>query len=248
MFPAGAEPGRAAAGTGAGAKAAGELAIAVFARAPVAGSAKTRLIPALGAAGSARVHRRLTLHTLATSRRAELGEVFLYAAPDAGHRFFRALRQHCAVRLRGQTGVDLGARMAAAFAAHGGPLLLVGSDCPALQVEHLVAAAAALGERPSAAGEANAAVFIPAEDGGYVLVGLRRPEPRLFVNIEWGSARVMEQTRRRLRELRLPWVELPALWDVDRPADLARLADLAGFADDRARVPLAWTSPCKVCR
>lgn len=241
MLPASAEPGRAPDGTrgGARAQAGGELAIAVFARAPAAGSAKTRLIPALGAAGSARLQRRLTLLTLATSRRAALGEVCLYAAPDAGHRFFRALHQHCAVRLRGQTGVDLGARMAAAFAAHGGPLLLVGSDCPALQVEHLVAAAAALAEQPSAVGDANAAVFIPAEDGGYVLIGLRRPEPRLFIDIEWGSARVMAQTRRRLRELHLPWVELPVLWDVDRPADLARLADLAGFADYRARLLLA---------
>ena len=72
----------------------------------------------------------------------------------------------------------------------------------------------------------NDAVFIPAEDGGYVLVGLRRPQPRLFAGVEWGSERVMVQTRQRLSELALSWVELPPLWDVDRPADLARLASL----------------------
>lgn len=219
-----------------GEKAAGELAIAVFARAPEAGRAKTRLIPALGPAGAARLQRRLTLQTLATCRRAGVGEVVLFGAPDGGQRFFRAVRQRCAIRLCKQAGIDLGARMAAAFSAHGGPLLLVGSDCPALQVEHLLAAAAALAGTSSTAQD-NAAVFIPAEDGGYVLVGLRSPEPRLFVDIEWGSAGVMAQTRRRLCQLGLPWSELPALWDVDRPADLARLADLPGFADYGASRP-----------
>lgn len=208
-------------------------AIAVFARAPVAGNCKTRLISLLGPVGAARLHRRLTLHALAMTRRAGLGQVVLYAAPDARHRFFRAVCEHCAVALCSQSGGNLGARMAAAFAAHAGPLLLVGSDCPALQAEHLIAAAAALAALPSTPGGANAAVFIPAEDGGYVLVGLRFAEPRLFVDIDWGSARVMAQTRRRLRDLALPWTELPVLWDVDRPADLLRLGELPAFSDCR---------------
>ncbi len=78
-------------------------------------------------------------------------------------------------------------------------------------------------------GTVEDAVFIPAEDGGYVLVGLRRPQPRLFEGIDWGSERVMAQTRERLSELGLRWVELPTLWDVDRPGDLLRLATLEGY-------------------
>lgn len=203
-------------------------AVAVFARAPQAGAAKTRLIPALGAAGAARLQRRLALHALATARRAALGSVTLWAAPDSSHRFFRAARQRCGVGLRAQIGDDLGQRMGAAFAIHAGPMLLIGSDCPALQEAHLSAAAAVLIERR---GGAKDAVFIPAEDGGYVLVGLRCPQPGLFDGIDWGTERVMAQTRQRLLTLGLRWLELPALWDVDRPADLARLATLAGFIE-----------------
>lgn len=205
-------------------------AIAVFARAPLAGAAKTRLIPSLGAAGAARLQRRLSLHALAVAQRAALGRVTLWGAPDDRHRFFRAVQRCGDLDLRSQSGADLGERMAAAFAAQDGPLLLIGSDCPALRPAHLVAAARALLDEPQ--GDRDA-VFIPAEDGGYVLVGLRRPQPGLFTGIAWGSERVMGQTRQRLCRLGLRWAELPELWDVDRPADLARLATLEGFA--------AWT-------
>jgi glycosyltransferase A (GT-A) superfamily protein (DUF2064 family) len=110
-----------------------------------------------------------------------------------------------------------------AFAAHAGPLLLIGTDCPALSEAHLGAAATALHD-------GHDAVFIPAEDGGYVLVGLRRPQPRLFEGIAWGSDKVMAQTRERLVALGLRWTEPLVLWDVDRPEDLPRLAKLEGFA------------------
>jgi len=113
--------------------------------------------------------------------------------------------------------------MASAFAEHAGALLLIGTDCPALTVEHLTSAATALRN-------GNDAVFIPAEDGGYVLVGLRRPQPGLFEGIDWGTGKVMAQTRERLAALGLRWVEPATLWDVDRPADLCRLAALEGFA------------------
>jgi rSAM/selenodomain-associated transferase 1 len=200
--------------------------IAVFARAPLAGTAKTRLIPALGAAAAARLQRRLTLQALAVARRAALGRVTLWGAPDDQQRFFRAVQRACGVDLRSQSGPDLGTRMAAAFAAQAGPLLLIGSDCPALQPAHLVAAAQILLDEPP-----QDAVFIPAEDGGYVLVGLRCPQPQLFEAIEWGSERVMAQTRQRLSGSGLRWAELPWLWDVDRPADLLRLATLEGFVE-----------------
>ena len=204
------------------------LAIAVFARAPLAGAAKTRLIAALGAVRAARLQRRLTLHALRVAQRAAIGRVTLWGAPDVSQRFFRAVQRRCGVNLRSQAGSDLGERMAAVFAAQAGPLLLIGSDCPALLPAHLVAAGnALLDEEPGG----RDAVFIPADDGGYVLVGLRRPQPGLFAGIDWGSERVMAQTRQRLAALGLHWVELPGLWDVDRPADLQRLSALEGFAE-----------------
>jgi hypothetical protein len=197
--------------------------IAVFTRAPQPGAVKTRLIPALGAVGAARLHRRLTLNALRLATRFAPGTITLWCAPDTRHRFFRSLHTLCGIEVRAQAGADLGARMAHAFDVHDGPLLLIGTDCPALRVEHLADAANALRD-------GHDAVFIPAEDGGYVLVGLRRPQPRLFENIAWGSEWVMAQTRERLLEMKLRWAEPFTLWDVDQAADLERLALLDGFS------------------
>jgi len=200
--------------------------IAVFARAPMAGAAKTRLIPALGAQGAARLQRRLTLRAVRTAREAGLGPVTLWCAPDSQHRFFRALRQVTGVDCRTQPSGDLGARMLHAFRWHcgEGPLLLIGTDCPALAADDLRVAAQALRE-------GDDAVFLPAEDGGYVLIGLRRAQPALFDGIAWGSASVMDETRARLRAVGAAWREPTTLWDVDRPADLKRLAAL--WSDER---------------
>jgi hypothetical protein len=194
-----------------------QVRLAVLAKAPITGLAKTRLIPALGAAGAARLQRQLTRSTLATAGEAGLGPLTLWCAPDAQHRFFRALQQRCGVRCRDQPAGDLGQRMHAAFCdpAAPGPLLLIGTDCPPLRPAHLVEAAAALLQ-------GDDAVFIPAEDGGYVLVGLRQPQPGLFEQMTWSTDQVMADTRRRARALSLRWRELPPLWDLDLPADLDR--------------------------
>lgn len=190
--------------------------IAIFSKAPQAGLSKTRLIPALGPGGAARLQRRMTLETLRLALKFSPGKTTLWCAPDAQHRFFRALSQRCQLSLRSQNGNDIGERMHHAFVSHGAPLLLVGSDCPALTLQHLEAAENALREGAEA-------VFIPAEDGGYVLLGLRQAQARLFEDIDWSSEQVMRQTRERLAELGLSWIELETLWDVDRPEDLARL-------------------------
>jgi glycosyltransferase A (GT-A) superfamily protein (DUF2064 family) len=92
--------------------------------------------------------------------------------------------------------------------------LLVGTDCPALTPRILRRAAAVLARAD--------AVFVPAEDGGYVLVGLRRFAPGVFVDIDWGTDRVWAQTRRRLQAQRLRWTGLPPLRDLDRPEDLCQ--------------------------
>jgi rSAM/selenodomain-associated transferase 1 len=201
--------------------------ILVFAKSPVPGEVKTRLIPALGAAGAAALHERLTDRALATAAAAAVGPVELCCTPDASHPVLVALARAHAATLAQQGPGNLGDRMHAAFARAlaGAPAaIVIGCDCPVLTSQHLREAAAVL------AGGADA-VLAPAEDGGYVLVGLARPEPSLFAGIAWGGPDVLEHTRRRLAALGWRSQELETLWDVDRPADVARIRrDIAGGA------------------
>jgi rSAM/selenodomain-associated transferase 1 len=210
--------------------------IAILAKAPVAGWAKTRLIPALGAAGAARLQRQFTRQAVHTAQVAALGPVTLWCAPQVGHRFFRALQHTTGVACRAQPDGELGERMHSAFQLHcaDSPLLLIGTDCPALRPEHLQQAAQALSDGADA-------VFIPAEDGGYCLVGLRQPQPALFLGMTWSHAGVMSKTRRRAAALGLKLCELAPLWDVDLPADLARLAALK--ASEAEAAASLWPKP-----
>lgn len=191
--------------------------VAVFAKAPVPGEVKTRLIPLLGAADAAELHATLVRRTLATARNAGVGPVSLWCMPDAAHPFFTACAEQYGATLHAQRGGHLGERMALALAQllADGPALLVGSDCPALAAGDLRAAASSL--------TTHDAVFQPAEDGGYVLVGLSRPLPGIFDGIRWGEPGVMRETRERLRATGARWREMPVRWDVDRPEDYRRL-------------------------
>ena len=186
--------------------------IAVLAKAPVAGFAKTRLIPAIGAHAAAVLQERLTEHVVATAVAAGLGPVTLWCAPDASHTSFRDLAARFRITLEAQPAGDLGARMLAGLSAGG---LLIGSDCAAFTPDHLRAARAALDEAD--------VVLIPAEDGGYVLIGMRRAGTALFEDMAWGTPTVLAETRRRIGALNLTAKELPALWDIDTEDDLARL-------------------------
>ena len=194
-------------------------AVIVIARAPRPGAVKTRLIPLLGAEGAAALHAQLVKQALETARAASFRPIELHGTPDIDDPFFRSCAGDFAVALAAQADGDLGARMLAAFqsvlASHPRALLL-GSDCPALTARHLRQADRALREGTDA-------VFVPCEDGGYALVGLRRAEARLFDGIAWGGENVMADTRARLTGLGWRWRELETLWDVDRPADYARL-------------------------
>ena len=195
-----------------------EPALLVFARAPEPGRVKTRLVPLLGEAGAARLQARLVEKTLQTAASSGLTDVTLCCTPSVKHAFFRKMQEKFQVRLRSQGRGDLGERLYRAFARalrHHRQAIVIGSDCPALRAADLRTAA-----RELRAGAA--AVLAPAEDGGYALIGLRRVHPRLFAGIEWGSARVMAQSRQRLARLGWHWHELRTLWDVDRPEDVAR--------------------------
>ena len=190
--------------------------VAILARVPVPGQAKTRLIPTLGAAGAARLQAWLLQRTLALAREARLGAVSLWYAGDSRQ---LALPPTGALTLtiREQPEGDLGWRMLTALRESMAPggVLIIGTDCPALTPRHLRDAAEAMRHHD--------AVVIPAEDGGYVLIGMRAPAGPVFDGVEWGSERVMAQTRQRLQEHGLSWCEAEPLWDVDRPEDLSRL-------------------------
>lgn len=194
-------------------------AVIVFAKAPRAGYAKTRLIAALGAEGAARLAERLLQAALEHALDADLGPVQLCVTPDGNHpAFIAAARRGIIVTEQGDG--DLGARMARAFErvlALQPRALLIGTDAPLLDATYLRAAAAALDDAD--------AVFGPAADGGYALVGLKQPAPQLFVDMLWSHDRVMAQTRERLAAAGLRHVELPVLYDIDRPADLQHLPE-----------------------
>jgi rSAM/selenodomain-associated transferase 1 len=197
--------------------------VIVFAKAPRPGEVKTRLIPALGAAGAARLHERLVERTLATAAATAIGPVELCCAPDASDPVLAALARAHGAALAAQGHGDLGDRMHATFErtlARAPAAIVIGSDCPALTPQHLREAARALDAGCDA-------VLAPAEDGGYVLIGLTRVTHRLFNGVRWGESTVMAETRERLAALGWRWRELETLWDVDRPEDLARLGPLA---------------------
>lgn len=213
------------------------FALAVLAKAPIAGFSKTRLMPVLGAAGAARAQRRFTLdalHTGQTCCEASSSDLALtlWCAPDASHRFFRAVQTRLCFALRAQSPGDLGVRMGAVFAQHFEsapgqdglvrplPLLLIGTDCSVLSPGVVQQAARAL--------STHDVVLVPAEDGGYVLIGMRRFIPDAFDNIAWSTPQVLTQTRERLKSIGASWAELPTLWDVDEGADWARLQALFG--------------------
>jgi uncharacterized protein len=195
------------------------VAVAVLAKAPLPGFAKTRLIPALGADGAASLQARLVERAVATACAAVIGPVTLWATPDESHPLFQAIGAHLGVALARQGDGDLGARMLAAIAAANAPALVIGTDCPALTLDHLRAAADVL----RGGGDA---VVIPTEDGGYALIGMRAPAHALFSDMHWSAPGVMDETRRRLRALGLTWQEPVTLWDVDLPEDLERLREI----------------------
>ncbi len=191
----------------------------LFAKAPVPGQVKTRLIPYLGAERACALHVDLVRRAIETTKGSRIKHIELWCAPDADHPFFIACRRRYGVSLHRQEGIDLGSRMAGALSMvleRARSALLIGSDCPALTADDLDAAARALSEGYDA-------VLGPAADGGYVLIGLRQAAPELFTGIPWGSAQVGHMTRNRMKALALRCWELPVRPDVDRPADLAGL-------------------------
>lgn len=198
-----------------------EARILVFAKAPIPGQTKTRLIPALGSEGAAHLHECLVHQTLNTAIQANLCPVELWCANTPDHPFFSDCLHRYPITLKQQHGSHLGERMGHAFVetlARTPYALLIGTDVPTLCSSDLRHALMALKE-------GSDCVLNPAVDGGYVLIGLSRFNAAIFHNIAWGSDTVLMETRQRLQQLGWRWRELDTHRDIDRPEDLAFISE-----------------------
>ena len=195
--------------------------VIVFAKAPIPGQAKTRLIPALGAEQAALLHAALAERAIVTAQKTAATEVGLCCAPNSQHAFFQYCAEDFAVSLTDQGDGDLGERMLRALDAaleHIERVIIIGADCPALTAKHIQHAAKELASAD--------VVLMPAEDGGYVLIGASRTHAKMFDGINWGANSVLVEQRRNLDACGLTLIETETLWDVDRPEDLVRVKAL----------------------
>jgi uncharacterized protein len=193
-------------------------ALIVFAKAPVAGSAKTRLIPVLGPAGAAALAERMLEQTVEMATSSGLAHVELCVTPNADHPSFRRMVAMHGIAISVQGEGDLGDRMNRAFnrlLTQHGRVLLIGTDAPSLDHAVVRQAVQALNDHD--------VVVVPALDGGYALIGLTVPQPDLFRAMPWSSDQVMALTRARAKQSGLQLVELEAVADIDQPEDLVHL-------------------------
>lgn len=200
-------------------------ALVVFAKAPVPGMVKTRLAQSVGEARATRVYCDLLSTTLAHAhlawRTGKVSRIELWGAPDCEHPLLRGMAGAFGASRHRQEGGDLGERMRHALtdALRRAPAaLVIGTDCPVLDPARIGAAAAAL--------DTHDAVLVPAEDGGYVLVGARRPVP--FDGVRWSTPHALADTLAAFGRASVRHALLPAAWDVDTVEDLARFDALRG--------------------
>lgn len=197
------------------------LLLVQFARSPLEGQVKTRMIPHLTAAAARDLHCELVTWTCRQLLASGLGDVEVHVAGDTCEPLFERCLALGASAVLQQQGAHLGERMYHAIREgleRYASVILVGSDCPGIDPAYLRRAAFALGEAPLVLG--------PAIDGGYVMIGANAIEPEVFRDIPWGTPGVYARTRAALSRMSMRWAELPALSDIDRPEDLTVWEDL----------------------
>ncbi len=190
----------------------------VFAKAPVAGTVNTRLIPDIGIEAATELQSELVHSRLSALKASELCEVQLWCAPDCEHDFFQHCKNRYEVALHQQQGADLGERMSQAIKTglqKFKRVVLIGTDAPSLTTAQIEQAIEKLGE-------VNDVVIAPAEDGGYVLIGMSRYCGAVFQSIPWSSAGVLAATHENIRLNNLTSSELELCWDIDRVEDYRR--------------------------
>lgn len=196
-----------------------ELVLLAMLKAPRPGTVKTRLALEVGASAAATIYRRLVEHQMLAIPRGWQVEVHFSPIDAAGEMRSWLGGAH---DYHPQLGEDLGERLthaiAGAFARGGKRVIVIGGDCPGLDEMTLGAASRAL--------DTADVVIGPALDGGYYLIGLKRPAAELFRGIAWSSPTVLESTLSRLREAGLSYARLPAKEDVDDLTSWEKLGKL----------------------
>jgi rSAM/selenodomain-associated transferase 1 len=194
--------------------------ILIFAKAPVLNQVKTRLIPDLGVEKATQLYRLMLTQTVNMAISSQLCPVQLWCSPDSQHQYFQALGDEYPLKLFSQQGGNLGERMlnAASCAFEVATnVVLIGTDCLQLSESLLYQVLSQLENN-------NAEVNItPAHDGGYVALGMNQVRNRIFDKVDWGTARVMEQTRQALKDLAWNWTEELPLRDVDTIEDIKHI-------------------------
>lgn len=188
----------------------------IFSKAPTPGYCKTRLIPALGQQGAARLQQELIELCVTRLCQSALCPIELWCSPDTKHSYFQSLADNFPLSLYQQQGDDLGERMFHAMSSSvSHTTIIIGTDCPLMTGAYIEEAIKKLHC-------GNDAVIGPAEDGGYVLLGLRQVQKSLFEEIKWGTEQVFSVTTQKLTAAGLVWQALDTLWDVDDNRDLQR--------------------------
>ncbi|MBT4522275.1 MAG: glycosyltransferase [Halieaceae bacterium] len=198
-----------------------DLLLIQFAKAPLAGTVKTRMMPTLTAEEACALHWELMLWTCRNLNQAHIAPVELWISGDCRHPAVQQCRELGVKAVREQRGTDLGRRMYHALQqglARYSQVILVGSDCPQIDAAYLAQAVAVL--------EDHSLVLGPATDGGYVLIGARDIWPEIFTDIQWGEDSVYADTVERINICDLSWAKIDTLTDIDRPSDLPRWTEL----------------------
>ncbi len=200
-----------------------------FAKEPIPGQVKTRMMPYLNAQQACELHRDLLLWTCCTLTGTGLASVELWVSGNSGHRVFTQCADMGIAEVKTQQGADLGERMY--HAIYEGlksyrKVILVGSDCPGIDAGYLNNAIAALDQQTLVLG--------PASDGGYVLIGATEIWGSLFERVSWGGSEVLAQTKARIATLGEQYFELNVLADIDRPEDLALWQGVLNNVENKA--------------
>ena len=198
-----------------------DYAILIFSKAPVVGKVNTRLVPYITAEQAAALHEELAHDRLSMCTAANICDVQLWCSPDADHRFFTDCMERYGVHLYVQQGSNLGERIIHAFRTlleQYRKIIIIGTDAPALDINIIGEVFDELDHKDIA--------LVPAEDGGYVLIGASNYHDKLLYGVPWGTENVLASTVRNCEQLGLEYGLVGECWDVDRPEDLERYRQL----------------------
>ncbi len=199
-----------------------DTALLVFAKAPIAGEVNTRLIPDLGVDIATDLQVELIHSRLKSFMQSGLCDLQLWCSPACDDVFFEDCKKQYDISLHQQTGCDLGERMSHAIKMslekykH---VVLIGTDAPSLNNALIEEAITALRRGANT-------IIVPAEDGGYVLIGMSQHYKEIFLSVPWGTDRVLKKTRGNIIALGLKVNELSECWDIDRVEDYERYLKL----------------------